>query len=334
MTDKLPTVIRARSHEGMLAAIPYLLTFHPENSLVLVFLDDQQVVLTGRLDLPETEELPDMGGWLTEVALIAGATALSAVTYHPDVSLGLAALARIERESPLPVSELIHASEDYFWAACCDDPLVPRPYDVVSHEVSASAVLAGVSALPDRAAVQRLASGPTPAVRDACVAAFALAAQTVRDLDPHQRLELTVKLVEHHLLDPAGMDVPTCALLATLILEIPSRDAAWLMMSRPSAGEHLALWSRVVAHTIAPWEMAPLCLLGSAAWINGNGALLVECIERGEQIDPHYSLLHILNDINLRALPPTAWDEIFALDLRESLLAESPGVPDPREEAA
>jgi hypothetical protein len=60
---------------------------------------------------------------------------------------------------------------------------------------------------------------------------------------------------------------------------------------------------------------APLGLLGMAAWINGNGALLNCCVERLEEIDPGYTLGHLLAEISERALPPSLWDELVG-DLR------------------
>ena len=61
---------------------------------------------------------------------------------------------------------------------------------------------------------------------------------------------------------------------------------------------------------VPPFESAPVCLLGFAAWIGGDGALQVMCIERALEINPDYSLGRLLEDINLRAAPPSMWDQM------------------------
>ena len=117
---------------------------------------------------------------------------------------------------------------------------------------------------------------------------------------------------------PVDPDEPTCALLAVLALDVRVRDVAWAMMSRAAAADHVRLWSTVVARSPDEVSSAPLGLLGVAAWISGNGALLNCCVERLEHSDPGYSLGRLLADISDRALPPSLWDEL-AQDLRSEV---------------
>jgi hypothetical protein len=86
-------------------------------------------------------------------------------------------------------------------------------------------------------------------------------------------------------------------------------------MSRTPGEDHLRLWATVVACSPPAVAPAPLGLLGMAAWIHGNGALLNCCVARLEQVDPGYTLGHLLADISERALPPSLWDELVT-DLR------------------
>lgn len=310
-SDNHPVRIRARSHAGTLAAIPYLMGFHPHDSLVFLFAHDCRVTLTGRLDLDQAEEFDDLGAYLEHAADLADADQVSLVAYGPDPAAGLLLLDAVRELCPVPVSEVIHATDTHFWAACCSADPRPEPYDVASHEVAAQAVVAGVTALPDRGALTRLARGPAPG-DPVCAAADQAAARQLAALGRGQWEALTEALVAHHLADPDAMDATTCAMLAQAVSDITCRDAAWLLMDRPTAEQHLRLWSRVVAHATAEWAIAPLCLLGLAAWIAGNGALLVECVERALATDPSYSLAHLLDDVQRRCLPPWAWDDLKA----------------------
>lgn len=331
-----PPLIRARSHEGTLAAIPYLMGFHPENSLVFLFAADRCVVLTARIDLtpkPDTtahdvddfhgddlgaqatepthllDDVENVGGYLSHLASVSGADQVSVVAYGDDPDIGLRVVKAVAEVSPIPVADRIHATTTHFWAVCCSSDPEPEPYEVESHEVAAQAVMAGVAALPDRAAVVDLTAGPDPE-DPVCRAAQRAAARQLKAIRRRRRLPLAEAIVQRHLSDPEAMDATTCALLAQLVDDIRCRDAVWLLMDRTTAEQHVALWSRVVARTLPQWEVPPLCLLGLAAWISGNGTLLVECVRRVRSADPDDSLGMILDDIQARALPPTFWDEL------------------------
>ena len=111
---------------------------------------------------------------------------------------------------------------------------------------------------------------------------------------------------------PRRLSDADCARLAILAANVTVRDLAWVAMTRDDIDDHLSLWGQVVARTIAPWEPAPLCLLGMAAWISGNGALQNCCADRALRLDPSYSLAGLLDDINRRVLPPGFWDVLSA----------------------
>jgi hypothetical protein len=129
------------------------------------------------------------------------------------------------------------------------------------------------------------------------------------------RQQLVAALVREFLAEPRRLDDLTCARLAVLVADIAVRDVAWALMTRTEAEHHCDLWGQVVARAVAPWEAAPLCLLGMAAWISGNGALQNCCADRVHHVDPTYSMASLLDDISQRALPPTCWD-LLAPELR------------------
>lgn len=116
--------------------------------------------------------------------------------------------------------------------------------------------------------------------------------------------------------------------LACLAGDVLVRDVAWAMMQRATAPAHAELWQQVVERTVAPFEAAPLCLLGMAAWISGQGTLQVCCIDRVQSVDPDYSMGDLLAEINRRAMPPQMWDDMQpgiaeAMDARSDVPAGS-----------
>lgn len=120
------------------------------------------------------------------------------------------------------------------------------------------------------------------------------------------------------LADPSGVtDIDACR-LALLVGDIYVRDVAWATITPKEAHEHIAVWQAVVGRITPLLSSAPLALLGMAAWIGGNGALLNCCAERLGRIDPAYSMGTLLDSISERALSPKLW-ETLATDIREEL---------------
>jgi hypothetical protein len=81
-------------------------------------------------------------------------------------------------------------------------------------------------------------------------------------------------------------------------------------MDRSNAARHVELLTRVLDAT-ARWLAVPvLCLTAAAAWIDGDGALMACCLERAHTIEPGYSMLRLLGDVNRAGTDPALWDEI------------------------
>ena len=106
---------------------------------------------------------------------------------------------------------------------------------------------------------------------------------------------------------------PSDAELARLlrgVLDVRVRDAAWSVLRREVAADHVAFWSDVVRRTPDPLVPAPAALLAFAAWQAGHGALAWCAVDRCREVDPSYSLAGLVAQILEGAVPPTAWDGI------------------------
>jgi hypothetical protein len=304
----------------VVALVPYLLGFVPSDSIVAVLLRDARVVLTARLDLPApgtAGEAPEVLRELTGLRRRTGADHQILLGYGTagEGRLLLTAMAgRVGRET----FDVLWVEPDRWWSLTCTTGCCPTegtPYELTSHPLAAEAVLAGLAAAPDRSAVAAMVRGPestsTPDELAELTRRTAEYAEDVAGWPLGLRKRRIAELVR------AGLDGPPpgeddCLLLAVLAADVRVRDVAWAAMSRERAEDHLALWRRVVAGAPPALASAPLGLLGMAAWINGNGALLNCCIERLELSDPGYSLLDICRMISTRALPPSLWEELSA----------------------
>jgi hypothetical protein len=321
-----PTRLKVRRPDELLAIIPYLIGFHPEESLVAVFVRSGRVILTCRLDLPADADGEELANMLRALAKREKAEALALVAYSAASLPANRLLTRLmDRLVEQQLSDVLYVGHGRWWSLTCADdccPLAGTPLDHNSHPLSASAVLAGLGTRASRRELEASVAGPgddeLPRL-DELVESL-LAEQEQLD-EPAEAARLLAKIVEQALLDPGALDERSCVLLGLLVRDIYLRDLAWAMIAPASADDHVRLWAAVVAHAPATLAAAPLCLLGMAAWVSGAGALLNCCSERLARVDPDYSMGRLLTSISEQAIPPRRWHEI-GRDIQDELRAE------------
>lgn len=91
------------------------------------------------------------------------------------------------------------------------------------------------------------------------------------------------------------------------MLEIRVRDAAWSTMTRATAPQHVALWTDLVRRAPSELLAAPGSLLAFAAWLAGDGALAWCALDRVGAADPDYPLAGLVAAALERACDPDIW---------------------------
>lgn len=313
-----PQRVRASGPEDLLALIPYLLGFQPVESLVIVMVRDQRVVLTGRIDLPQVaDEVDHVAAHFTEVADRHNVDTCVAAVYTADWPLAHLVLLCLAGADELGMAMGLHcgrtADDEPCFRVLGDDGELDGPYgfDPGTSVAATEAVVAGLGVLPDRDSLtQRIAPGQRE-VTDAVVAA----AEDVGlpDTRPERAalMERTLTRCLGAPTDPvpAASDAD-CALLGLLCLDLEVRDVAWLRMTRSEADRHVALWSEVARRTPPVLTAAPISLAGMAAWLEGDGAFAWCCVDRAESEHPGYGLAGLLSDILAGAVHPDLWAEL------------------------
>lgn len=306
-----------------LAVIPYLLGFHPSRSLVVVLSRRGRVVLTARLDLPSSEHSRPVAAQVRRLTGEHGIDELVLVAYSDEEATGRRLLERVRADlgDEVAVREVLLVSRARWWSLSCTTGCCPAQgavFDPDAHPLAAEAVYHGLSAGRGRDALEELVAGPDTEAMPRLRGLVAEARAALAGTDRPAAAEAMAEAVRMALADPWEPGEARWVRLAVLAEDLAVRDVAWAMMSRSVAEQHQRLWCRVVAAAPPEVASAPLGLLGVAAWIGGNGALLNCCVERLEAVDPGYTLGRLLADISDRALPPRLWDEL-AGDLRREV---------------
>ncbi|WP_336213710.1 DUF4192 domain-containing protein [Nonomuraea sp. LPB2021202275-12-8] len=303
------------SPADVLAAVPYLVGFHPDDSLVVIGLDRGQVKVTARWGLPfPPGTLAPLVPLLaresvTEVVLV-GYGPGERVTPAVDEARALAAQAGVE------VGEVLRADGGRFWSYVCDStaccPPEGTPYDPKASRIAAEATVRGLVALPDRRSLERTIAPVTGPVRMAMRRATAEAVHDLRarlsasaDADAFAR-EFTAQglarvraaLAAH----AAGgrLDDGEAARLGLDLSVVRVRDEAWTLLEESHAG----LWKDLTRRLEPSFVPAAASLLAMAAWRAGDSILATIALERALTADPHYSMANLLMHALQHLVPP------------------------------
>ena len=313
VNDRRPRV-RLQNFDDALGLIPHLLGFHPEDSLVVLVMDGGQLSLTARLDLADAAWPDGVEGVLTRIWCRYPAADAWFVAYTAHREYGWAVLRRCDAFLPEASARRLIAVDGRTWQA--DSPQGPRGvHDPGCSRAAAEAAMHGLVARRSRDELAALVDGPPTADTGRLVAvAHRVGAEVAAD--PISRWPHLMGMVLERFDDTGSLDDAEAARLAILAAHPPARDVALLSMARERAEAQVDLWRRVVNRTLAVHQGHPLALLGMAAWIAGDGALVSVCLERATQLLPPNALLRILTQLVDTVTPPTQWD-----DLRPQLLA-------------
>ena len=343
MTAADDVAIRLCTPTDLIETVPYLLGFHPEESLVIVGLgaaDDARlqaapgrpllhVRVVIRIDLlgqPGQAQWQSVIGALDQsevrsVALVFFSSSVSGDPRRDPRWVGWAAAAHDVLGLPgYPVVDLLIADDARWWSmlcerdACCPAEGTPRARGCSS--VAAQAVVAGMVALPDRESLQAMLDCDSETGRRALSAHLVAAERRLSRAAAMGRVKAAlaadVQLLRRAARSSTLIGRPVLsshqlARIGVALRDIATRDEIWLAVDEGSldAGDCLQLLLRRLP---APYDVAPLVLFGWHQWRHGNGTLAMVCAERALVRDPGYASAMLLstavqNGLNPRTTP-------------------------------
>lgn len=313
--------ISLRNPDALLAAVPYLLGFHPADSAVLLWLSRGRILLTQRLDLPESGA--DTGAWLAAawnhpasgcadelIGVLVSASASGAAEMGDLISARAA-------DADVRVRDLLRLDGTRWWSLLCTDdeccPPAGRILDAtISGAVAAEFAFEGRAPMSSRAdLVAEMDADPV------------LVAQAVGALDampPRPRTPAAVEAWRDE-----SIEVCTDLLGTEAGTARPSSEVAQVLTSlrdvrvRDTVMWEACRWSgerrrQAISVLIGLVRQAPATLVAPAAaltaalcWLDGDGARACVALDRCLDDDPEYSLGALLRASILGGLPPEVW---------------------------
>ena len=351
------TTLKVSSPAELISAVPFLIGFHPADSLTVVAMHGPRITFAVRIDLPEhstpDEEARAAVLHLATVVLQQQAEAVSIIGYgdEPRVTPAVLRISDAFRKAGLTIVDELRVAHGRYWSYLCTDmtccPAEGRPCEPPDSVVAAEATFAGAVALPNREALAEQLTPVTGDDREAMIAATARAllrlggvlwaslgiAAPVPEDSPDRAPDedhffalvrregrLAVREAERRYRSGGRLTDDEAAWLGVLLLHIPVRDYAWTR-TRTSDWE-VALWSDLVRRVEPRFLPAPAGLLAFVSWRTGMGPLASVAVERALAEKDDYPLARLMHSALMTGLPPSALDGWPAVEGMPALTEE------------
>lgn len=331
MTTPSPSRLPFDDPGELVAALPALLTFRPDDSVVLLtYTGARRLELESaiRMDIPAPEHIDDVATQLCLVAVNHEAAMIDMVVVGgagADPPAVLPARALVERIA----ADLEHADigmSHAVWVSgvdpggtwwCYENPTCTGQIgDPADSPAIAALTPAGAVSFGSRAELAaHLAPDP-----DAVLARRATLIAARPPGDPHEELRFVRSTVDrigesirtdpHHPLP--DFDDETIARFATALSTPEVREAclAYTLTIRGPAAE--LLWTKLTRAVPGPARADPASLLGVSSYLRGDGARAALALEAAQSADPGHPLTETLRHVLGNGLPPRIFRTLIA----------------------
>ena len=312
------------SPHDLLAAIPFLIGYHPENSLVLVALKDDTVGMAMRVDMP-TDIAPESYDLLASHFVREASEAALLVAYvdaqtdpEPVLINTSAALLRagISIKESLIVSDGRYRSMLCHDSECCPPLGSPIP-DIDSSRIAAEHVIAGhpmpfanVSGL-----VQSIAALPS-AMEESWqreVQEFWVEGDSENLLDlQRDGATALIDLAGEYTQGRGAEDRELAARVIGRLSDIQVRDFALGSHNDETADAYWQMWRDLLLIAPRGFVAPTASIFAALAYERGEGALAHKALDRALADDERYSLALLLRRVFTAGWPPQSFSAMRA----------------------
>jgi len=326
------TATELTSPHDLLAAVPFMVGYHPKDSLVVMALKESKVAMAMRVDFPDSENMASVSATIAGHLTRESADEAIIVGYLPSDDLDtdpLAVARSIITLQGIAVKECIVVSGGRFRsnlcadAQCCPPEGNPVP-EILDSRVTAEQVAAGnplpyldldemkrsIAALPvDKELVRIIKSIPEIDYSGEDVTQLQRAgANAINEMaiifSRAQRIE----------------DKNLIALVLVRLLDLQVRDYAMGMTTAETSDQLWDMW-RWLMRTAPVGYVAPVAVIfATMSYERGDGALAQRALDRAMVDSPGYQMAKLLRRTFAAGWPPSAFTQMRA-DLHPKICA-------------
>lgn len=303
-----PVKLVVRSPEELLAAVPHMLGFQPDESVVLVPFGHGLPSL--RVDLPTTpQQRADVWEAIHEGLHrhVQGAVRVALICYTADSESAEHASRHLSsRLETIGVTTHLRLHADADRWGDLDTGRTGLQATAATDRLAAEMVLAGAARpISSRQALAASLVGDRQPVARILESARAAASATSVTAE---RSWAQARLQQFHD-DGNRLSTTDSARMLVAIEDIGTRDALWTDMTRQNAPSHVALWSDLTRRAPDSVRTTPSSLLAFSSWLRGDGArawCALDQIPPG----PPYSMAALVASVLEHGLHPREWERL------------------------
>ena len=309
----MPTPMVLNDPADILSLVPFVLGFHPADSVVVLGMRDRQMIFQARGDLADAGQL---AGHYAAIVGRQQVTAVIVIGYGPATSVTPAVLAIAARlaEAGIDVHDVLRVTDGRYWSYLCQSwrccPVDGTPFDPTRSRVAAAAVVEGHVALPSREALEHRLAPVGGLARESMRRATEQAHRRLDPVGDPSGLRVAgataVRAAVNRQRTGGQLDDDEVAWLTVLLAHVAVRDDAWVAIDADPA-LHVRLWTEVLRRAEPELSPAPATLLGFAAWQAGDGVIAAMAVERALAADRDYAPARLLGEVIAGGVPPHEW---------------------------
>jgi len=326
------TATELTSPHDLLAAVPFMVGYHPKDSLVVMALVNSKVTMAMRVDFPESENMASVSATIAGHLTRESAEEAIVVGYLPSDELGTDPL-EITRSiislQGISVKECIVVCNGRFRSNLCADLECCPPEGNLIPEI-----------LDSRVTAEQVAAGnPLPYLdldeMKQSIAALTLDKELVREISSINEIDYAGDDVTTLQRDGANainemaisfskeQRFPNKALIAQVLvrlLDLQVRDYAMGMTTEETSDQLWDMW-RYLLRLAPQGYVAPVAVIfATMSYERGDGALAQRALDRAMADSPGYQMAKLLRRTFAAGWPPSAFTQMRA-DLHPKICA-------------
>jgi hypothetical protein len=336
MTTSQPSDFHLNRPGVLIAALPAVLGFVPEKSLVLVTIDSGEMGCVMRVDL--SDELPHSLSNIADVAAAAKPDSAIAVVIDEDgfgcrvcadeyreladdLTIALA-IRGIELLAAHVVDRVAAGGRWHCADGCGNAGTVEDPS---ASPLAVAAVLDGRRLYARRAELQEVIEVADPGRTDMLAGVIGDVTADPADRPDHAaRADVEAAIgAAARVADTVDLSDDELARLALALTDLRVRDTLYALAVGETAGQAEDLWALLSRTLPEPWRVEALTLLAFSAYARGDGPLAGVSLEAALRVDPTHRMAGMLDTALQSGLRP---EKIRDLALTGYRLADRLGV--------
>lgn len=306
------------SPHDLLAAIPFLVGYKPEDSIILISLHEDSIHMAIRVDFPSQISEPDIALLMKHLQRDNAEQVIAVFYLPPKVSESHSVIQQITKaisQLPLTLIESIIVKENRWLSLICNDleccPALGNPMpDIESSRVAVEQIAQG-KPLPFRNAAELVDSISSLPVDENLIELISSIPKIDYETNPlpqqREGAEAVIDFISDFTAEGLSRDKRLIALVLIRLQDLQVRDFALGSVTSETLETYFNAWRWLLRVAPAGYAAPVANLLAAVAYEKGDGALAHRALDRAEQDNSEYAMTKLLREVFSSGWSPSSF---------------------------